>query len=306
MLGMNLLEQSLDFRIGFVLCRFILQDQIGAHAASGKILHTVDIFTAVGVGIEMARAGIAHIFQKFHQKKRLLVIMRSETKILIIAGKILIVQVDVEQLAGIPGLRDIVQEIQPGHVLVCHFRIDANHVRMIERFDEGQHVPGGRQENVTARFVWLGFQRKLFGGWLARWKYALLAGLGLFAVLSFVEYFWVDQAIGERWLGPSFIGIFRTLYAVTFSFVLLAFDKVKLPLEKQISQLGLISLGIYLVNTPAIYLTSSLLYKFAPWVLGRQIVYQPILTAAGLFIPVLLIQVFKWGPLKRYSPTVFG
>ncbi|MCA9943925.1 MAG: acyltransferase family protein [Ardenticatenaceae bacterium] len=152
----------------------------------------------------------------------------------------------------------------------------------------------------------LGFQRKLFGGWLARWKYALLAGLGLFAVLSFVEYFWVDQAIGERWLGPSFIGIFRTLYAVTFSFVLLAFDKVKLPLEKQLSQLGLISLGIYLVNTPAIYLTSSLLYKFAPWVLGRQIVYQPILTAAGLFIPVLLIQVFKWGPLKRYSPTVFG
>lgn len=152
----------------------------------------------------------------------------------------------------------------------------------------------------------LGFHRSLFGTWLKRWKYALLVALLLFAVMSFVEYFWVDQAIGERWLGPSFIGIFRTLYAVTFSFVLLAFSKVKLPLEKELNQLGLISLGIYLVNTPAIYITSSLLYKFAPWVLGRQILYQPILTAAGLFVPVLLIKLFSWQPLRRYSAMVFG
>jgi peptidoglycan/LPS O-acetylase OafA/YrhL len=152
----------------------------------------------------------------------------------------------------------------------------------------------------------IGFHRKLFSTWLTRWKYALLAALLLFAVMSFVEYFWVDAAIGERWLGPSFVGIFRTLYAVTFSFVLLAFNKTKLPLEKELSNLGLISLGIYLVNTPAIYITSTLLYKFTPWVLGQQLLYQPVLTAAGLFIPILLIKLFNWPPLKRYSVLVFG
>ena len=152
----------------------------------------------------------------------------------------------------------------------------------------------------------LGFHRKLFGSWLAHRKYPLLAALLLFAGFSFVEYQWVDEFIGERWLGPSFIGIFRTLYAVSFSLVLLAFDKGKLPLEKELGKLGVMSLGIYLVNTPAIYITSSLLYKFTPWVLGRQILYQPILTAAGLFIPLLLMKLFKWPPLKQYSPVIFG
>ena len=86
----------------------------------------------------------------------------------------------------------------------------------------------------------------------------------------------------------------------------LAFDKGKLPLEKELGKLGVMSLGIYLVNTPAIYITSSLLYKFTPWVLGWQILYQPILTAAGLFIPLLLMKLFKWPPLKQYSPVIFG
>lgn len=152
----------------------------------------------------------------------------------------------------------------------------------------------------------LGFHRKLFGNWLTRHKYPLLAALLLFAVLSFVEYQWIDNYIGERWLGPSFIGIFRTLYAVTFSFTLLGFAKVKLPLEKELKELGVMSLGIYLVNTPAIYLTSSLLYKLAPNVLGQQILYQPILTAAGLFLPLLLMKLFKKSLLKRYYPLVFG
>jgi hypothetical protein len=152
----------------------------------------------------------------------------------------------------------------------------------------------------------MGFNRKLFGSWLTRYRYILLAALLLSAVFSFVEYLWVDRANGAQWLGPSFIGIFRTLYAVTFSLVLLAFDKVKLPLEKQLSDIGVVSLGIYLVNTPAIYVTSTLIYKFAPWLLGQQILYQPIVTAAGLFVPLLLMRLFRQPLLKRYSSFVFG
>ena len=152
----------------------------------------------------------------------------------------------------------------------------------------------------------LGFQRKLFGDWLKQQRYALLAALILFAVLSFVEYLWVDQQIGDRWLGPSFIGVSRTIYAILFCFVVLAFDKVKLPLEKRLGEFGTISLGIYLVNTPAIYLTSSLIYQQTPSVLGQQILYQPILTAAGLFLPFMLIKLFNRPRLKRYLPLLFG
>lgn len=152
----------------------------------------------------------------------------------------------------------------------------------------------------------LGFHRKLFGRWLKRRRAALLVMLILFAVLSFVEYLWVDQFIGERWLGPSFIGISRTIYAILFSFVVLAFNKVKLPFEKRLGQFGTASLGIYLVNTPAIYISSSLIYKLVPWVLGQQVLYQPILTAAGLFLPFLLIKLFERPLLKRAAPLLFG
>jgi hypothetical protein len=34
-----------------------------------------------------------------------------------------------------------VHEIQPGHVLVGHFRIHPNHLRVIQRGDEAQHRP---------------------------------------------------------------------------------------------------------------------------------------------------------------------
>jgi hypothetical protein len=152
----------------------------------------------------------------------------------------------------------------------------------------------------------LGFHRKLFGDWLTRQKYVLLAALLLFALFSFIEYLWIDQYVGERWLGPSFTGIFRMLYAVTFCLVLLAFNQTKLPFEKELNKLGVVSLGIYLVNMPAIYITSSLLYKFAPWVLGQQILYQPVLLTAGLVLPLLLITFFNRPPLKQYASLVFG
>jgi hypothetical protein len=41
------------------------------------------------------------------------------------AAKRLVVQVDVEQLARIPGLGHGVDEIEPGHVLVRHLGVHA-------------------------------------------------------------------------------------------------------------------------------------------------------------------------------------
>jgi hypothetical protein len=151
-----------------------------------------------------------------------------------------------------------------------------------------------------------GFHRKLFAEWFERRRYILLGALILFAIGSFVEYEIVDNAIGERWLGPNFIGIFRTLYATTFALVFLAFDKVKLPFEKELNKLGTMSLGVYLVNTPAIYIASSLMYHLIPWILGIQSLYIPILIIAGITLPVVLMNLLSKSPVKSYYQYVFG
>ncbi|MCP5099427.1 MAG: acyltransferase [Chloroflexi bacterium] len=151
-----------------------------------------------------------------------------------------------------------------------------------------------------------GFHRKMFGKWFERRKYVLLGALVLFVIGSFVEYQVVDNAIGDRWLGPNFIGVFRTLYATTFGLVFLAFDKVKLPFEKQLNKLGSMSLGVYLANTPAIYVVSSLMFHLTPWVLGVQILYMPILIIAGVGIPVVMMNLLSKSPVKSYYQYVFG
>ena len=59
----------------------------------------------------------------------------------------------VEQLAGVERLGELVIGIQARHLDVGGFGIDADHLRMIERGDEGQHAADGRQIEVAARLV---------------------------------------------------------------------------------------------------------------------------------------------------------
>ena len=80
-----------------------------------KSLHAVVVFGAVGVGVEVPRAVVADVFQKLDQPERRLEVRRAEAEVLIVAAGHLIVQIDVEQLARFPRLRDGMQEVQPGH-----------------------------------------------------------------------------------------------------------------------------------------------------------------------------------------------
>jgi hypothetical protein len=66
----------------------------------------------------------------------------------------------VEELAGPQRLRDAVNEAEPGHGLVRHLRVDADHLRVIEGGDEVKRVPDRGQEDVPARLVGLGLDRK--------------------------------------------------------------------------------------------------------------------------------------------------
>ena len=63
-----------------------------------------------------------------------------------------------EELAGVQRLRQGVCVVQAGHLLVSGFRIEAHNVAIIELRNERERMTDGRQEDITARFVGLGFQ----------------------------------------------------------------------------------------------------------------------------------------------------
>jgi len=113
------------------------------------------------VRVEVARAAVDDIFQEPDQEERLLEHLRAEAEVLVVAPEKLVVEVNVEQLARVPRLGDGVHEVEAGHVLVRHFRIDADHFRVIKRGDEAEHGPGRRQVEIAARLVGLGFQGEL-------------------------------------------------------------------------------------------------------------------------------------------------
>ena len=63
-----------------------------------------------------------------------------------------------EELAGVQRLRQGVCVVQAGHLLVSGFRIEAHNVAIIELSNECQRMADGWQENITARFIGLGFK----------------------------------------------------------------------------------------------------------------------------------------------------
>ena len=92
--------------------------------------------------VEVPRTRVANVLKKLHKKERLLVILRPEPKVLVVAAGVLVIQVNVKKLARIPCLRNRVHEVQPGHVLVRNFRIDTHHFRMVQCWDKPKHGTG--------------------------------------------------------------------------------------------------------------------------------------------------------------------
>lgn len=150
------------------------------------------------------------------------------------------------------------------------------------------------------------FHRSALAAWLARVRWGLLAALLLLVVLTLLEYNVVAWATGRRWMGPYFGGLLRNLYALFFILTFLAFNDISLPFEKDLSELGAKSLGVYLVHGPAMYVAAVLLYRQAPWVLGNQLLYQGMLVVAGLGSSLLLMHVVRRSPARTMYRYMFG
>ncbi|MFZ0544607.1 MAG: acyltransferase [Candidatus Promineifilaceae bacterium] len=138
--------------------------------------------------------------------------------------------------------------------------------------------------------------------WLIRYRRPLFVAMILFGIASVVEYAVVNQlATPGEWLGPNFTGFGRDFFSLAVLLVFIAYDKAKYPLKSQLTDLGIKSLGIYLVNTPAIFVISALIYHKLPWIMGQPILYQGLLFIFGLGVPLLLMSIIIKLPIIRPS-----
>jgi peptidoglycan/LPS O-acetylase OafA/YrhL len=86
----------------------------------------------------------------------------------------------------------------------------------------------------------------------------------------------------------------------------LSFEDASLPATKQITYLGSRSLGIYLAHNRLMYLAAIFLYNQIPWILGNQFLYQGILIVVALGGSLLLMELVKITPARKYYKYIFG
>src|SRR5579872_6688035 len=68
----DLCQERLNVGISVEATRFLLENVVGAHTASGKIPHPLLIFGAIGMSVEVARPIIALILQQLDQEEHAL------------------------------------------------------------------------------------------------------------------------------------------------------------------------------------------------------------------------------------------
>lgn len=139
----------------------------------------------------------------------------------------------------------------------------------------------------------------------ARARWIVLAGLIVVFLVGIFEWETLLRASGEQWIAPKET-LIDQIYAGLFLIAFLGFEQLALPGLKTISQIGTKSFGIYLAHSLALIYTSKLIYHFAPGLLGAQWIFQPILFAAGLGIPLVLMEITARSPARRFYSLLFG
>lgn len=151
-----------------------------------------------------------------------------------------------------------------------------------------------------------GVHASAFKQWLLRARWALLLAVLVLGPLSAAEHWFLSRAAANAWAGPDLPALSGFAYMALFSLSFLALGAFSIPGQRTLSELGTRSLGIYLAHIPAMYVVAVALYRYAPWTLSNQFIYQITLTAAGLAGPLLLMTLIRKTPARRWYPYIFG
>jgi len=140
--------------------------------------------------------------------------------------------------------------------------------------------------------------------WLAKAKWALLAGVVVTLAVALFEYQFLSSLSDRVWLGANNPGLSRILYASLVGPCFLAFADVKWP--QRLADLGVNSFGVYMANIPFQFSAASIMYHAFPWALGVQLVYQSVLISVGIAGPLLLMRLWRASPARPYYRLLFG
>lgn len=152
----------------------------------------------------------------------------------------------------------------------------------------------------------VGFHQQEFLALVRRYKWFLAGGAIVFAALTMVEYLIVAQITGSAWLGPYWGGIARLIYTPFVLTAFFAFDQIRIPFTETITSLGGKTLGIYLVHSRVMHLVAILMYRLTPDVLGNQLLYQSILIVSGMGGALLIMELVRRSPVRKYHRYLFG
>jgi peptidoglycan/LPS O-acetylase OafA/YrhL len=153
--------------------------------------------------------------------------------------------------------------------------------------------------------VVFGFHSAEIKSAFTRLRWLALAGLVVVFAIGMVEWEALLHASGQAWIAPEET-LVDQVYAGLFLIAFLGFEQAALPGMKAISQIGTKSFGVYLVHSLALIYTAKLVYHFVPALLGVQWIFQPILYAAGLGLPLLLMELVARTPARRFYSVLFG
>jgi fucose 4-O-acetylase-like acetyltransferase len=141
---------------------------------------------------------------------------------------------------------------------------------------------------------------------LYKFRWPLLVSTLVFAVLAVVEAEWVFQTYEVDVWRSATLTLPTFLFILSFILAFFAFDHVEVPFSNFFYGLGVSTLAIYLIHKSILLVLPKLVYNFAPFILGYQVLYQPLLIATAIGIPVLMMNLTKRTPLSQVYRILYG
>jgi peptidoglycan/LPS O-acetylase OafA/YrhL len=131
--------------------------------------------------------------------------------------------------------------------------------------------------------------------WLHRLRWVLLTGTIAFFVLSVFHE-----------LSTAAFPLARDVFPVFFVLLTPLIRRNAIPMVRELETVGKKSYGLYLSHLVVLELAFWALHSLLPWVLDYQVLLLPLLFAAGVAVPLLLMNGVGRSPARTVQRYVFG
>ena len=150
-----------------------------------------------------------------------------------------------------------------------------------------------------------GFHGEGVKRWLVRYRWVWLGAVLVFGAAAIAEASAFGTAYGVN-LRFSPLTLPSNLYALACIACFLAFERVTIPASQLFYALSSRTFGIYLMHGLVLTYVGRLVAKFVPGLMEVEWLYQPLLVAVGLGIPLLIMSIIARSPARKLHPYLFG